>query len=304
MDKRETIKKIERLKKEKNAVILAHNYQIEEVQLVADFLGDSLDLSRKAQEVSADIIVFAGVLFMAETAKILNPHKKVLIPEKDALCPMARQVDIDKLLRMKKENPNSAIVSYINTTTEVKAVSDVICTSSNAVKIVESLKEDIIIFTPDKNLGSFVMEKVKGKKIILYDGYCYVHNFIKKEDAEKVRREHPEALFIVHPEVPEEVRRAADISLSTGGMIKEAKRTNYKKIIVGTEVGIISRLRRENPDKTFIPLRDDMVCRGMKTITLSSIERALEEEVYEVELSQELIEKAKKPLLRMLELSK
>ncbi len=304
MKKEELFSEIEKLKKEKDAVILAHNYQREEVQLVADFLGDSLDLSRKAQSVKNRVIVFAGVLFMAETAKILNPEKKVLIPEKGALCPMARQVSPEKLLELKEKYPDSKIVSYINTTIEVKAVSDYICTSSNAVDIVRKIAANRIIFVPDKNLGTFVKEKVPEKEIILYDGFCYVHNFLKKETAEKAKMEHPESLLMVHPEVPKEVREVSDLSLSTGGMIKFAKETDKKSIIVGTEVGIISRLRRENPKKEFIPLSEEMVCKGMKTITLESIYNSLYYERYEVNPSEELIERAKEPLLRMLELSK
>ncbi len=295
-----SVKEIEKLKKEKDAIILAHNYQRKEVQEIADFLGDSLELAKKAATLSSKIIVFAGVSFMAETAKILNPDKKVLLPEKEAYCEMAEMVDIGKLKELKKKYPDAAVVSYINTTAETKTLTDIVCTSANAVKIVESLPQKRIIFIPDKNLGTYV-KKRSSKEIILYEGFCYVHHkLIMKKDIEKIRKEYPDAHLMVHPETPEEIQEMADSILSTGQMLKEASKIPEKTIIVGTEIGMVDRLKRDIPDKEFIPLTMRARCRGMKEITLESILNSLKYERYEIFLDKETMEKARVPIERML----
>ena len=294
------VKEIERLKKEKNAIILAHNYQRKEVQEIADFLGDSLELAKKAVTLSSKIIVFAGVSFMAETAKILNPDKKVLLPEKEAYCEMAEMVDVSKLKELKKRYPDAAVVSYINTTAETKTLTDIVCTSANAVRIVESLPQKRIIFVPDKNLGNFV-KKRSSKEIILYEGFCYVHHkLIMKRDIEKIRKEYPDAHLMVHPETPEEIQEMADSILSTGQMLKEAPKISEKTIIVGTEIGMVERLKRDIPHKEFIPLTMRARCRGMKEITLESILNSLKYERYEISLDKETMDKARVPIERML----
>ncbi len=297
---KEMIKEIEKFKKEKNAIILAHNYQRKEVQEIADFLGDSLELARKAVSLSADVIVFAGVSFMAETAKILNPDKKVLLPEESAYCEMAEMVDIKELKKLREKYPNAAVVSYINTTAETKTLTDIVCTSANAVKIVESVPQKKIIFVPDKNLGTYVKKRTK-KEIILYDGFCYVHHkLIMKKDIEKIRREYPDAHLMVHPETHEEIQEMADSILSTGQMIKQAEKIKEKTIIVGTEIGMVDRLKKEFPEKNFVPLTMRAKCRGMKEITLESILNSLKYDRYEIILDKEVMEKAKIPIERML----
>lgn len=297
---KEMIKEIEKLKKEKNAIILAHNYQRKEVQEIADFLGDSLELARKAASLSADVIIFAGVSFMAETAKILNPDKKVLLPEESAYCEMAEMVDVKELKKLREKYPDAAVVSYINTTAETKTLTDIVCTSANAVKIVESVPQNKIIFVPDKNLGTYVKKRTK-KEIILYDGFCYVHHkLIMKKDIEKIREEYPDAHIMVHPETPEEIQEIADSILSTGQMIKQAGKIKEKTIIVGTEIGMVDRLKRDFPDKNFIPLTMRARCRGMKEITLESILNSLKYDRYEIVLDKEVMEKAKIPIERML----
>ncbi len=297
---KEMIKEIEKLKKEKNAIILAHNYQRKEVQEIADFLGDSLELARKAASLSADVIIFAGVSFMAETAKILNPDKKVLLPEESAYCEMAEMVDVKELKKLREKYPDAAVVSYINTTAETKTLTDIVCTSANAVKIVESVPQNKIIFVPDKNLGTYVKKRTK-KEIILYDGFCYVHHkLIMKKDIEKIREEYPDAHIMVHPETPEEIQEMADSILSTGQMIKQAGKIKEKTIIVGTEIGMVDRLKRDFPDKNFIPLTMRARCRGMKEITLESILNSLKYDRYEIVLDKEVMEKAKIPIERML----
>lgn len=294
------IKEIERLKKEKDAILLAHNYQRKEVQEIADFLGDSLELAKKAVTLSSKIIVFAGVSFMAETAKILNPDKKVLLPEKEAYCEMAEMVDIKELRELKKKYPDAAVVSYINTTAETKTLTDIVCTSANAVKVVESLPQKRIIFVPDKNLGTYV-KKRSSKEIILYDGFCYVHHkLIMKKDIEKIKKEYPNAHLMVHPETPEEIQEMADSILSTGQMLKEAPKISEKTIIVGTEIGMVDRLKRDIPNKEFIPLTMRAKCRGMKEITLESILNSLKYERYEIKLDRETMDRARIPIERML----
>ncbi|MGQ9471048.1 MAG: quinolinate synthase NadA [Candidatus Aminicenantales bacterium] len=263
------------LKAKRGAVIVAHNYQIPEVQDIADFIGDSLELSRKAAAAEAEVIVFCGVHFMAETASILAPDKIVLLPDLKAGCPMADMITAPELREWKKSYSGRPVVCYINTSAAVKAEADVCCTSSNALNVVNSLAAEELLFVPDKNLGSYIQGHTS-KKIISWDGYCYVHHFFSVEDVRKKRSLYPEAQVWVHPECPPEIIDAADLVLSTGKMVKEARLTDRKQIIVGTEQGIIYRLKKENPEKNFYPLKENSVCFNMKKITLEKVWRALE----------------------------
>ena len=255
VNKSEIAKRIEQLKKERNAVIIAHNYQIEEVQDVADFLGDSLQLSQEAAKLEEEVIVFCGVHFMAETAAILSPDKTVLMPDLSAGCPMADMITASELRDWKKQYPGRKVVSYVNTSAEVKAESDICCTSSNAVQVVEAVEGDEILFAPDKNLAAYVARFTK-KKIIPWDGYCYVHNNIRLGHVREKKEQLPEAELWVHPECRPEVIDIADKVLSTGKMIKEARITTKADILIGTEAGIIYRMSKENPDKNFFPVKD------------------------------------------------
>lgn len=294
--------KIARLKRENNAIILAHNYQIGEVQDIADFIGDSLDLSRKAAQTDADVIVFCGVHFMAETAAILCPDKVVLLPDEDAGCPMANMINGEKLEAEKAKYPGATVVTYINSTAEVKAESDYCCTSSNAINLVRSLEEtDDILFVPDKYLGSYIASKT-GKNMILWNGFCPTHVKIRPEDIEARRKEHPKAKVMVHPECIPEVIALADEVLSTGGMVRFARETDAREIIVGTEIGIIHRLRKENPEKVFYPASTLAVCPNMKLINLEKVLWALEDMVYQVKVPVEIAQRARKAIDRMLEI--
>ena len=295
------IDKINKLRKEKNAIILAHNYTFGPVQDIADFVGDSLELSKKAAKVKEDVIVFCGVRFMAETAKILSPDKTVLLPVESAGCPMADMATAQAVRELKAKHPGSVAVCYVNSTAEVKTEVDICCTSANAEKIVASIPEDKeVIFLPDANLGQNVANNL-GRELILWEGYCPIHMRISKEMIERRKAEFPNAAFIVHPECPPEVVALADEALSTGGMLKFAKETKCKEIIMGTELGIIYRLQKENPDKTFIPLSEQAVCTDMKKVLLEDVLRSLENMETKIELSPETIEKAKAPILRMIE---
>lgn len=297
-------KEIERLKKEKNAIILAHNYQIEDVQLIADFLGDSLDLSRKAKETEANIIIFAGVYFMAETAKILSPHKKVLIPEKGARCPMADMVTAEELLKFKEKYPDAKIVAYVNTNADVKAVADVCVTSANAVDVVKKLDADRIIFVPDKNLANYVAKNVRDKEIIPWPGFCYVHRSFTATDVEASKEMYPDAVLLVHPECNPEVVEIADYVASTQGMINLAKKLPARRFLIATESGLVTRMQREIPEKEFYNAGLPKVCSDMKKINLKSIYYSLLEEKYEIEIPSDIMEKARLSLDRMLEYSK
>jgi len=297
----EMASRIEQLKKEKNAVILAHNYQIGEVQDIADYIGDSLGLSQKAAEVNEEVIVFCGVHFMVETASILAPQKIVLLPEIRAGCPMADMITASELREWKKNYPGRKVVSYVNTTADVKAESDVCCTSSNALEVVESIDGDEILFVPDKNLGNYVARYTK-KKIIPWDGNCYVHNNILPKDIMEKRDLYPEAEVWVHPECTPEVIDIADRVLSTGQMVKEAGETKKKEVIIGTETGIIYRLKKENPDKNFYPARDSSFCINMKKIDLNKVLRSLEEMIYRVEVSPEISQKARGAIEKMVKI--
>jgi len=293
--------KIAKLKKEKNAVILAHNYQVGEVQDVADYIGDSLGLSQKAAQVDAKIIVFCGVHFMAETAKILSPEKTILIPDARAGCPMADMITASELREWKKNYPKSKAVCYVNTTAEVKAECDICCTSSNAVTVVNSLSADEILFAPDKNLAAYVARHTK-KKIIPWDGYCYVHRYIKARDIMDKKNLHSEAEVWVHPECLPEVIDLADKVISTGKMVQEARKTKKKEIIIGTESGIIYRMKKENPTKNFYPARDVAFCFNMKKIDLGKVLRSLENMIYKVEVPLEVSQKARGAIEKMIEI--
>ena len=297
--KEELKQRILALKREKNAVILAHNYQIPDIQDIADFLGDSLALAIKAKETEADVIVFCGVDFMAETAAILNPDKKVIIPDTGAKCPLAAMVNPEELKRMKEEHPNAAVVSYVNTTAETKALSDYCCTSANAVKVVESIPEKEIIFTPDRNLGAYVKRHVKDKEIILWPGFCATHDSLTVEDFTAIKREHPEAEIMVHPECRPEVIDIADHVFSTEGMVKYARASDKRELIVGTEKDMAYRLKKENPKKVFYAI-DRAVCPPMKKTGLENLLEALEKMGPVVKIPEKTAEKARIPIERMI----
>ena len=301
MDRDELVKKITELKEERNAVIVAHNYQIDDVQAVADVVGDSLALSQYCASTSHDVIVFCGVHFMAESAKILSPQKTVLLPELHAGCPMAEMVNEDELRDKKKQHPGAAVVCYINSSAAVKAESDICCTSSNAVKTVQSVKEKDIIFVPDKNLGRYVSQIVKDKNIIPWEGFCVTHHRIKTGDVDKVKQLHPDALLLVHPECRDEVVDKADFVGSTKQIIDFANRSDNKKFIIGTEMGVLFKLKRDNPDKEFYLLSQGLICPNMKKTSLKSVFDALNEMKHKIELNEEIRVKAKKALDRMLE---
>ncbi len=300
---KDIVKEIKKLKQEKNAILLVHNYQSPEIQDIADILGDSLDLSKKARETDKGVIVFCGVRFMAETAKILSPHKKVLLPVHNAGCPMADMVTYRDLQKLKEENPDYWIVSYVNTNAEVKALSDVCCTSANAIKVVKNIPATNILFVPDKNLGNYIAKNVPEKKIKLWEGFCIVHRKINLEEVKKTKELYPDALLIVHPECEPEVVEIADEVLSTNGMIKFVKESKNKKFIIGTEEGLIYRLKKENPDKVFYPAGRTIICSDMKKTKLNDVLKALKYEQYEITLPEEVIKSAQAALNRMLEYS-
>lgn len=295
------VSRIKELKKKHNAVLIAHNYQIGEVQDVADFVGDSLELSQKAAQIESNIIVFCGVHFMAETAAILSPEKTVLLPEKNAGCPMADMITASDMREWKKRYPGRKVVCYVNTTAEVKAECDICCTSSNAVEVVESLDGDEILFAPDKNLAAYVA-RYTNKKIIPWDGYCYVHNNIHVKDVEEKRRLYPDAEVWVHPESRPEVIDIADKVFSTGKMVKEARETKKNKIILGTEAGMTYRLKQENPDKKFYPAKDLSFCFNMKKIDLNKVLKSLEDLKYKVEVPSEIGKKALGSIEKMIQI--
>lgn len=299
MDKKELAAEVARLKEEKNAVILAHNYQIGEVQDVADYVGDSFGLAQKAAEVEAEVIIFCGVHFMAESAKILAPEKKVILPVKEAGCPLADMASVEAVRAKKKEHPDAAVVAYVNTSAAVKAEIDVCCTSSNAVKVVESLPEEKIIFLPDKNLGQYVADQTD-KEIIIWDGYCITHHRVDLEELKKAREAHPEAPIAVHPECQPEVVREADYVGGTSGILKFARETDAQSLIIGTEMGMLHRLKKENPGKTFYLLSPRLICVNMKKTTLEKVAESLQNLSPQIEVEEEIAKKARKSLERML----
>ena len=294
--------KIQRLKKEKNAVILAHYYVPDEVQAIADYVGDSYSLSKKAVESQADIIVFCGVLFMGESAKILNPDKKVLMPKMDADCPMAHMTTPENILEVKSLYDDLAVVCYVNSTAEIKAYSDICVTSSNAVKIVKRISEQNIYFIPDSNLGRYVAEQVPEKNIILHNGYCPVHDCIRAEMVKKIKKSHPKALFLAHPECRMDVLKEADYIGSTSGIINYANLSDSEEFIIGTETGVFYELKNNNPNKRFYPVKENQICFDMKKITLDSVFDVLTRGTNEIHISDKIREKALKPLEKMLEL--
>ncbi len=299
----ETIEKILSLKRKRDGIILVHNYQLGEVQDIADFVGDSLELSQNAAKTDANVIVFCGVHFMAETASILCPDKTVLLPDMDAGCPMANMITAERLREKKKEYPKAKVVCYINSSAEVKAESDVCCTSANAIRVIESLAAEEVLFVPDKYLGHYVSTKTD-KKMILWPGYCPTHVRIQPEHITKIRQEYPQAKVVVHPECKPEVIALADEVLSTGGMIRFAKRQEVEEMIVGTEIGMIHRLRKENPGKRFIPVSEQAVCPNMKLITLEKVLWSLEEMAPEVKVPEKTRLKAKAAVDKMLEIGR
>jgi quinolinate synthase len=294
------VDRIKEVKKSRNAVILAHNYQIEEVQLAADYLGDSLELSQIAADVECEVIVFAGVKFMAETAKVLSPQKTVLLPRLDAGCPMADMITVDELLELKQAHPKAKVVTYVNSSVEIKAESDVCCTSANAVKVVKNLEAEEIIFIPDRNLGAYAQKMVPEKRIILFEGYCYVHDRIKREEIEEMKRRYPDAEVLIHPEARPEVLELADVVESTSGILRRAAASDRRRFIVGTEQGLLERMKRENPGKEFYPAGRPKICSNMKRTALPHIYDALEKNQYEIVVEESVARRAAGALNEML----
>lgn len=293
---------IQKLKKEKNAIILAHNYQMPEVQDIADVVGDSYSLSRHAADTSSDVIVFCGVHFMAESAKILSPDKIVLLPVLDAGCPMADMVTAPRLREMKAKYPDAAVVCYVNSSAEVKAESDICCTSSNALKVVQSLEKKQVIFVPDENLGSYVASKVKDKEIILWKGFCITHKRVKAEEVKKIRQLHPNAKILMHPECEPEVQKLADFLGSTSEIIRHAREIPDRDIIIGTEEGVIHTLRKQNPDKNFYLLSSGLICTNMKKTRIEDVHNALLNMKHEIHVDEDIRMKALKSLEEMLKI--
>jgi len=295
--------KVLELKRKKNALVLAHNYQMSEIQVIADHIGDSLGLARLAMEAERDFIVCCGVRFMAETAKILNPGARVLIPREDATCPMADMIEAADVRRLREEYPGAQVCSYVNTNADVKAETDVCCTSANAVEVVQWLEAERVVFTPDRNLASYVERNVN-TEIIPFDGYCYVHMKFSAEDIRGSKSAHPEAVVLVHPECRPEVIDEADEVLSTSGMLTYAKESPAGEFIIATEEGLIERLSREMPDKAFYSAGMARFCFNMKRIRLDDVYRCLDEEIYEVHVPPEIMKKARVSLERMVSIGK
>jgi len=307
----EVVNEILRLKKEKNAIILAHNYQRGEVQDIADFVGDSLALSIRAKETNANVIVFCGVHFMAETASILNPDKKILLPDLEAGCSLADSITVEELREWKSKHPNAVVVSYVNTTAEVKSESDYCCTSSNALKVVQSIPEDKeILFLPDMFLGSYVAN-VTGRKIHIWPGECHVHANVRPSDIEKIRNEHPSADFLIHPECGcttsclyyaknKDINTNKTYFLSTEGMVNFVKNSTDNEFVVATEIGVIHRMKKFKPDASYYPVSENMICEYMKRITLDKVLDSLKHEKYEIKVPEEIRQRALIPIERML----
>lgn len=298
------INSINKLKKEKNAIILAHCYQPVEIDLVADFVGDSLALSQKAAQTKADIIVFAGVYFMAQTAKILSPNKKVLLPQIEAGCRMADMITYKQLIDFKSKHPNIPTVCYVNSTAEVKSECDMCCTSSNAVNVVKSMNAEKILFLPDTYLGKWVEKQLGNVEVITYPGFCPTHLQIRLDDVEKMRIQHPNALILAHPECHTTVSEMADYVGSTTGIMNFVKNSSHNEFVIATEQGVTDRLKRDYPDKTFISIKDNIVCPNMKMTSLEDILNVLENETNEIFVKEEIAQKAVKCIDSMLEVSK
>jgi len=309
MNNEELRSEILRLKREKNAVILGHYYQIEEIQSLSDYVGDSLALAQEAQRTDADIIVFCGVHFMAETAKILNPSRKVLLPDVNASCSLAESCTGDDLREFKKKYPDHIVVSYVNCSAEVKAESDLICTSGNAEKLINSLpKDQKIIFAPDKNLGGYINSQT-GRNMVLWNGVCVVHDALETENILKLKMQNPDAPVVAHPECNSAVLEVSDFIGSTKAMLKYIEKSDKKRFIVATESGILYEMKRNNPDKEFITVQGGescscLECSYMKMNTLEKLYRCLRDEKPEITLSDEMIEKASRPIVRMLDMSR
>jgi quinolinate synthase len=291
MTEEEIIARIQELKKERNAVILAHNYQLPEVQDIADYTGDSLELSRIAAKVEEDVILFCGVDFMAETAKILSPGKTVLVPDKGAICPMAEMITAKELIELKAKHPGVPVMCYVNSSAEIKAESDVCCTSANALGLANLIESDDVIFVPDKSLGGYTGE-MTGKNFILYDGFCPTHHRILADDVRKAKKEHPDAVVLTHPECTEDVRALSDHIASTSGILRLAKELPAREFIICTEQGLNHRLQKENPDKIFISPSELNICPNMKKNTLMKILESLEKMQYEIEIDEEIRKRA------------
>jgi quinolinate synthase len=298
------IEKINKFKRERKAVILAHNYQRPEVQDIADYVGDSLGLALAASEIKAELIVFCGVHFMAETAAIVCFDKKVIMPEIKAGCPMADMITVEKLKKLKSEHPGAPVVCYVNTSAEIKAESDICCTSANSVKVVQSLPEREIIFVPDKYLGAYTQSQLPDKELILADGYCPTHAFIFPEHIKNAKVKHPQALVLVHPECRPEVTALSDAVLSTGGMLRYVKESAADEFIIGTETGILYSLRKQNPGKTFYPASEQAVCPNMKLTTPEKILWSLEDMATVVAVPEEIAGRARRAIERMLKVGR
>lgn len=298
-DTNQLLEEIGRMKKERNAILLAHNYQTGDIQDIADFVGDSLELSRAAASLDCDIIVFCGVDFMAETAAILSPQKKVILPAPDARCPMAEMITAADVRVLREKYPEAAVVCYVNTTAEVKAESDICCTSSNAVKVVNSLEEKQVIFLPDRNLGRYVA-RYSGKEILPWEGFCIVHDEITRDDVLEARKIHPDAEVIVHPECRPEVIDCADYVASTSGIIREVCSSKAREFIIGTEVGILHRMKKECPDKSCYPLSSGALCRNMKKTTLAKVHDSLERLEPQILVPEDIAARARVAIERML----
>lgn len=294
------IKKIEELKKKRNAVILVHNYQLPEIQDIGDYLGDSLELAKISQNVSAEVIVFCGVHFMAETAKIFNPEKTILMPDLHAGCPMANMIDPIKLNMEKEKYPDAGVITYINSTAEVKALSDICCTSANGVKIAKALDKKEILFVPDKYLGSYVARNVPEKRFYLYNGYCPTHMLFTREGILRLKEKYPQAKVLVHPECRIEVQEIADAICSTSQMITYAKNSSDRQYIICTEIGLLHRLKKENPNKEFIPGNPNALCPNMKLTTLEKVLWALEDLKYEITVDEAIRLRAINAIERMM----
>lgn len=292
------VDEIRKLKEEKNAVILAHNYQIPPIQDLADFVGDSLALAIQATKVNSDLIIFCGVDFMAESALILNPQKTVVHPNPQAKCPMAAMVDVEGLRIAKKENPNATVVSYVNTTAAVKTETDICCTSANAVKVIKSLDTDTVLFVPDSNLGLYAQRFLPDTKFVFWPGYCHVHQDISVEQILDLKKDHPGAEILVHPECSPDVIDSADHVFSTEGMVKHCSSSTTKEFIIGTEEGLVHRLKKENPEKVFHAI-PNAICPNMKKISLENTLDALKTLEPKLVLPKEVIKKARAPLDKM-----
>ena len=303
MDNNQLLNRLHELKKERNATILAHNYQPPEIQDIADFVGDSLELSIKASHLTEEVVLFCSVHFMGETAKILSPEKTVLMPDKRAGCRMADMITPKNVKDLREKFPDAGFVTYVNSSAAVKAECDITCTSSNAVKIVKNMPQKQIVFVPDGNLGGYVAHFLPEKDIYLYDGFCPVHQDITAEMIREAKKEHPKAAVIIHPECPVELSLAADIAASTSGMLKAAKERSETEFIVATEADMCHRLRKENPDKMFYTLDPLPICPNMKYTTIQKMIDSLENNQYEIYVDQDIAERASIAIKRMIELS-